>query len=648
MILWSRNRDNDLAAVNKAVVPTAPARSLVASAIKVNFEDISYNTYRFRDETWQRELWRLYDLIPEFRYSASWVGNCCSQVRIYVADVDKLGRVQKECTKPKIAALSDAVLGGPSSKAESLRSLGINMTVAGEAYIVGKPREDDVDEWFILSSTEIRRARQNRQWGDKIYPEVFNQGPGVVTRVWTPHPQRIWCADSPARSCQPVLRELEQLTKYIFSQIDSRLVSAGLLIIPNNLDLPDDGSNNSAGESLMIRLATAGAASLRGEGTALGVLPHIVEADPADIERGFKLLQFDSELSKQALELRAEAIRRLGIGLDMPPEVLEGQGTSNHWNGYLVEGIGIKIHIEPLMTRICDALNKAYLKPALKLLDEDPTRYTFAYDTSPLSVRPQRLTDALNLYEKGELTGEALREAGYFKASDAPTDEDRARTFVKELLLRDPQLIQNQAVRELAGITEEMLPQEAMIMPTPGGPMGQGGGGIGMGPSGPPPPPPPPTGIQSELPPPMPDTMDKEPAPPTGIQAGASTGGDLATMSGHDMALVMVAESTVRRALEMAGKRLLNKTNRDRWPDIPSFELHTRIRVADAAHAFRLLNGAWEQLPALVDMLDSEVDPEKLRRSLARYCSLVLVQGVAHDSRNLLSLMQAEELVCCG
>lgn len=647
-ILWSRDRQRDLELVNNVAIPAAPARSLVASAIKVNFEDISYNTYRFRDETWQRELWRLYDLVPEFAYSARWVGNCCSQVRIYVADVDKLGRVQKETTKPKIAALSDAVLGGPSSKAESLRALGINLTVAGEAYVVGKPRQDDVDEWFILSSTEIRRARQNRQWGDKMYPEVFNQGPGVVTRVWTPHPQRVWCADSPARSCQPVLRELEQLTKYIFSQIDSRLVSAGLLIIPNNLDLPDDGSNNSAGESLMIRLATAGAQSLRGEGTALGVLPHIIEAAPEDIERGFKLVDFSSELSKQALELRTEAVRRLGLGMDMPPEVLEGQGSQNHWSGYLTEGIGIKVHIEPLMIRICDALNKSYLKPALKILGEDASRYTFAFDTSPLSVRPQRLTDALNLYEKGELNGEALRQAGYFKESDAPTDEDRARTFVKELLLRDPQLIQNQAVRELAGITEEMLPQTAMIMPTPGGPMGAPGG---IGGSGPPPPPPPPTGIQSELPPPMPDTSgmsEPPPGPPTGIQAAASGDGTLAVMSGHDMALVILAEATVRRALELAGKRLLDKRNRDKWPDTPSFELHTRIPVSDSAHAFRLLNGAWEQLPAMVDMLESEVDPEKLRRSLARYCSIILVQGAPHEPRNLLNLMQAEELVCSG
>lgn len=643
-------KGKELAVASEAPVARrgASTRSLVASAMRVNFDDVSYNTYRFRDETWQRELWRLYDIVPEFAYASRWVGNCCSQVRIYVANIDKLGRVQGESTKPQITALAERVLGGPAAKAEALRSLGINLTVAGEAYIIGKPRENDHDEWFILSSTEVRRARQNRQWGDKVYPEVFNMGPNVTTRVWTPHPQRIWCADSPARSCQPVLRELEQLTKYVFSQIDSRLFSAGLLVIPNNLDLPDDGSNNSAGESLMIRLATAGAASLRGEGTALGVLPHIIEANPEDIERGFKLVTFDSELSKQALELRAEAVRRLGLGMDMPPEVLTGMSSGNHWQGWLIEGVGIKIHIEPIMTRICDALTTAYLKPALTLLGEDVSRFQFAFDTSPLNVRPQRLQDALNLNEKGIVDDQAVREAGYFKESQKPSEEEVAQKFVRELVLRDPNLFQNQAIRELCGITEEMVPQSAMIMPTPGGNFGQGG----MGGAGPPPPPPPPTGIQSELPPPMPDvtqsianTAPTPPganAPPTAIQASA------VEVSTQDIALIAVAEATVRRALELAGKRLLDRHSRNQWPDIPHSELHTRIAVKDQFHANRVLNGAWDQLPGIAGALGSTIDPERLQMSLDRYCTFLLTRGIVHEPKNLLQLLQAEGLVNSG
>lgn len=970
--------------------PAPRRRSLVASAIRTNFNDASYNSWKFRDETWQRELWRLYDLIPEFGFASRWVGQCCSRVRIYVAKVDDLGRVQEETKEPKINALADTLLGGPAAKAEALRSMGINLTVAGECYIVGRPNDDTGrDEWYVMSSSEIRKIRSRNgewqwAWGTPDgMPFKLDLTQQVVTRVWTPHPQRIWCADSPSRSCQATLRELEQLTKYIFSQIDSRLVGAGLLVIPNNLDLPQEENTTNASESLMVRLATAGAASLRGEGSALAVLPHIVESDPATIE-GWKLLSFESELSKQAMELRKEAVERLGVGMDMPPEVLSGMGESNHWclsmdtqiysrtrgwvnqdelsigdlvltlnhdtgisewqpvqhiyradvvdepmlqmegqnhsslstmehrwpvikgskkisgsrrrwttsqegfawldrvpiaaacggipvdakftddfvrlvaaytsdgtilyrdgidqrpairiakfqqheidelrrvlesvygyrvareyahptrtadgiafvlnvdeaealfdvtddykavtlqfvnaltqsqlelflssmidvgdgvtsknariffqveperlealehaailagyavrrgireknkdsfsqrplhwisisrsrmsfspmdnnpehttytgtvwcpttangtwfarrngtsfftgnSGFLIDGYGIKVHIEPLMNRICDALTKAYLVPALKLMGKDPARYTYSFDTSPLSLRPQRLQDALNLYEKNLLSGEAVRAAGYFKESDAPTEDENGRKYLQEVVLRDPQLIQNQAIREAVGIPEDLVPQSAMIAPTAQSiSMGGGSTGLGSGGSGPPPPPPPPTGIGSELPPPMPDTLGNVGAPPpggnppaggppTGIQAGAANLRQL-----QQMGVVVLAEATVRRGLELAGKRLLDRHNRDRWPDVPSFELHTRIKVQDVAHANRLLNGAWDQIDAITKLVDEDFDTDALRKSLTKYCVTLLIRGIAHDPPNLLSSLQADGVV---
>jgi hypothetical protein len=244
--------------------------------MKYRFDDASYNNYRFRDETWQRELWRLYDITPELRFSANWVGSACSRVDIYVAEVDKLGRIQGRAKKKEVAALSDTIFGGPVARAEAIRAGAINLTVAGEFYILGTTAKDS-DKWYVLSSSEIRRTKQGDIfWGDKkYYEEIVDMAKSMVTRVWTPHPQRIWCADSPARSCQAILRELEQLTKYVFSQIDSRLAGAGLLVIPNHLDFPAEDGISTAGESLMMRLATAMAASLKGEGTATALVPLI-------------------------------------------------------------------------------------------------------------------------------------------------------------------------------------------------------------------------------------------------------------------------------------------------------------------------------------------------------------------------------------
>lgn len=634
--------------------PRRPQRSLVASALRFRFDDASYASWRFRDEAWQRELWRLYRITPELRAAASWVGGCCSRVRIYVANVDDLGRVQGETKNKKIQALSDTLLGGPASKAEHLRMMGIDLSISGECYIVGRPDDKTGrDKWYIVTPTEFRKVRGSNgdwdwAWGPKGQEVRLDLEKQVITRVWTPDPERIWCADSPARSCAMILRELEQLTKMVAGEIDSRLIGNGLLIIPNDLDLPQEENTTNNAESLMVRLATAGAASLRGEGTALGVLPHIIEAQ--DPEK-FKHLTFSTELTKTAHELRGECIERLGVGMDMPPEVLSGMGDTNHWSGFLIDGYGIKVHIEPLMNRICQALTEAYLVPALMVMGEDPGRYTYAFDTSPLSLRPQRLQDALNLYEKGIISAQAVREAGFFRETDKPEIEESAGRTVIEILLRDPQLFQNAAVREAAGIPESVIPQLSMVAPTAQSVgLGPGGGGG----SGPPPPLPPPTGIQSELPEPMPETMGnvggppKQPggpigrppengAPPTGLTASA--------MTKQQMGIVVVAEATVRRALELANKKNLDKHTRNRWPDIPADELHTRNKVEDAARANRLLLGAFSQLDPMIKVVADNFDTEPLLASLHRYCTRLLIRGIPHEPPMLFTALQEDGVI---
>src|SRR6188474_1015784 len=112
-----------------AVTPPAhesPA-SMIASAIRLtNLDGRGWRSYKFGDDSWQQEVWRLYDIIGELRFVANWIGSACSRVRIYVAEVDANGRVQKEVEKKKIAGLADTLFGGPPHKSEALRMLGIN------------------------------------------------------------------------------------------------------------------------------------------------------------------------------------------------------------------------------------------------------------------------------------------------------------------------------------------------------------------------------------------------------------------------------------------------------------------------------------------------------------------------------------------
>lgn len=621
-----------------AELEQANPTSLVASAAQVTINRAdAWREFKLRDEEWQRECWRFYDVIGELHFAANYVGSGCSRVRIFVAEVDELGRLGEEVEDDdEVQALADTAFGGAASKAEALRSLGVNLTVAGEAYIAAMSRkgQDDNDKWFVVSAADLKRQGGNliADLGDRKVE--LTPGRDMVIRMWTPHPRKSRLADCPTRAALPVLRELEQLTKFVFSQIDSRLAGAGLLPIPNNLDFPyDDGNGNvlNGAQGVMKALTDAAAASLTGQGSAAALVPIIIEMPPDAIQAmPERPIRFDSELSDKAKLLRDEALARLALSMDMPPEVITGTGDTNHWSAWHIEESTVKIHIEPLMNRICEALTEAYLKPALKVLGKDPKKYAFGFDTAPLTVRPDRLKDTLMLFEQGVVNSDAVLRAGnYNPATDAPTEEEEAARYIKELMLRDPTLFQIEGIREAAGIhnVDTAVPL-AEIGPGPGGDINA---------PGPPPPPAPDKAVDNGQTAPMPDTK------PGGTGSNGSGliagGGPLEPQVIEPPSPVLVAANLlVEAALDKAGKRLLTREHRAAWKDVPAFELHTKIKVQGQAHCEKLLDGVWERLPAAFEGLN--VDTRRMEKVLDRYCSIMLTRATAHHRSMLAAVLK--------
>lgn len=604
----------------------APANSLIASAARVTLDNSSWRNYRLRDELWQIECWRLYDCIGELHFAAGWVGSACSRVRIYVAKVDDLGRIAGEVEDDKeVEAISDTLFGGPASKAEALRAIGIALTVAGECYLIGLAKKTEAnqgsrDKWLVVAPSELKRIGDRLQLrkGRAEWMEI-NPGRDIVIRLWTPHPRMMDLADSPTRAATPILIELERLTRYVFSQIDSRLIGAGILPIPAGLRFPRaDGTIGDAGD-LMMELAEAGKASISGEGSAAGVIPILVEMPAEDISKMRDPITFESVMSEHAKELRDEAIRRLALAMDMPPEVMQGSGETNHFNAWHIEESAVKIHIEPLMTRICDGLTEAYLKPALKALNKDPDRYCLWYDTAPLTVRPNRLQDTLNLYERGIVSAEAVRRAGdYSDSTDAPSQEEENTRFIKELLLRDPTLFQSVPIREAIGIEiEEVAPAE--LMP------GQPGDPNAPGPA---PPPAPQRSVDSSEPGQNSPDLPQQTRPQTrnGTSNGLIAGLEYVEPPSAELVL---ADTMVFRALQVAGARLLTRAHFDQWKDVPKHVLHTRIKVKDNDHADKLLLGAWDEFASLAEGLSFQ--DSMVHNVLDQYCRTLMLRSLPHS-----------------
>lgn len=590
--------------------PIAVPQAIVAAATQIALDGSSWKNFKFGDQKWQEEAWRHYDICGELRYIANWIGNAVSRCRLYVAEVDDSGRPGEEATDPDIIAIAETMFGGPAGRAEAQRALGIHLTVPGEAYIVAESVEKaDTDIWYVASTTEVRRNndkivvdRSNIYGGGK---RELEEKKDLLIRVWTPHPRRHDLADTAVRAVLPILREIEQLTKHVFAQIDSRLAGAGLLLLPNEIEFPRDENDPNDLQGFMQVLARNMGAALSSREDPSSLVPVMAKV-PGEYVDKIKHLTFETPLTEAAKELRQEAIRRLALALDVPPEILLGQGSANHWSAWQIEEAAVKVHVVPVVSRIADALTSAYLTPALKILGEDPERFTFWFDTSPLTQRPDRQAEAKDAHALGLISDKAMRQAGNWSEEDAPDDDERQRRLVIELIKLNPAFAADPKMKEIAGLPPEVLEAPEALPQVAG---------------------------EDPLVRPPTSAVGPAPAPPDQGRGLPARPQDTGTPA--QAALEVGSDIVVRRAMELAGKRLLTRTARvePKCQATPAHLLHTHLKVLNDAHATNLLAGAFDYVPAIAERAGA--NPSRLTTLLDIYCRELLLRGVAHDAEAL-------------
>jgi catechol 2,3-dioxygenase-like lactoylglutathione lyase family enzyme len=512
--------------------------------------------------------------------------------------------------------------------------------VAGDVFIVAEGYQsaangDSIaDKWYVCSSSEVYRrgddimVRRSITHGGGQYK--LNPQKDLLIRAWNPHPRRYDAADSTVRAILPVLRELEQCTKRVFAELDSRLAGAGILLLPDNIDFPrvpteNPGDPQPTGvEGFSALLQRTMATSMQQRDSAAAVVPIILQASTDALDK-IKHLTFDSQISDKIGELRKDAVSRMAMSLDIPPEVLTGMGASNHWSSWQIEESSIKIHIEPLLIQLADALNIGYFQPALKAAGiQNPEKHTLWFDVGPLAVRPNRSDQALQFAEKEFISAKAARDNAAFTDDDAPDDEERVYNIVKALLQAQPAYAADPEVQKILGLPKIAAPAAPGAAPEdslmPGDP---GYDEAGTEPAD--------AGARGL--PQLPSVADAEAG-----KVGGQKLGQLAASLNADVGggrLFFAADSAVRRALELAGGRLVPGPQRARYP-VPKHELHTRVQP-QAARVPALLAGAWTHVREQAPFLG--VDPDALEELLGGYCTELLTRGVAHDGEMLRSTL---------
>lgn len=346
-----------------------PGGSLLASAHRItskNSKDRVRGTYQVPAAAgWQSDAWDMYDMVGEQRFLTATLAGRTGQARFYVGTMPESPTAEPDPTEDQaLIDLFDSLGGTAVRWHQMVVRQALNLLVAGEVWLVGIPPTllypgsqivdalpteggpdllEDLNtvhslEWHVLSVSEVMFLEGNR-----VRVNMSASGAGSVEapiddlyliRIWRPHPRWSWEAESPTRSCLPTLRELVGLTMHIGAQIDSRLAGAGLLFVPQTASaalkrqsgLPEDSEEDPFTESLMQAMLTP----IQDRGVPSALVPLIVTAPDESIDK-FRYMSFSGPLDAEARELRDEAIRRLALGQDAPPELLLGVSGMNHW-----------------------------------------------------------------------------------------------------------------------------------------------------------------------------------------------------------------------------------------------------------------------------------------------------------------------------
>lgn len=499
-----------------------PLTTLLASAQRLGQTDIKTKKKRSGSATggsWQDDAWDMYDLVGEQRFLATNLAGQLAKAHLFVGKVTPGADAPErlEDGEGQLATrLLDSFGSSDAGRAQILNRLAVNLFIPGEGWIVGIPPQneeqisgddlrgntpgapdglmltqrigqaadaepekttalDRVDvedlEWRMLSVSEVSinstTGMVELQLDDGEKAE-YDPDDLYLIRVWRPHPRKWWEADSPTRSSLPVLKELVGLTMHVSAQVDSRLAGAGLLVLPQSVQraLAAQAGNDpeADGDQFTDSLIEAMLTPISDRASASAVVPLVVTV-PDDAVEQIRHISFAQPLDEKAQTLRDEAIRRLALGQDAPPELLLGTGNMNHWGGWLVQQETVSTHIEPVLALICDALTTQFLWDALienGVEPEEAQKYVVWYDVDHLIARPNLGSDALALHERGAISDDVLRRAHGYDETDAPqetakADDDPALSLVLDMIRTAPSLAQSPGIPELVRQLRDVL-----------------------------------------------------------------------------------------------------------------------------------------------------------------------------------------------
>ena len=293
-----------------ASLPEPPALTAAAAPVKEPRTELLRTT-----DMWQEEVWGYHDTLGEFRYAVDWESKMLSRVRLYAAKLEPGADEPVRANAGTAVDLMTQFAGGPAGQAQIIDGLGTQLTVPGEGYLIVE-NVNGVEKWSVRSIDEVRAARGHYEVIDETSATsgynwrrlAADSMPPI--RVWKPNKRYHHLADSPARAARSTMRELELVNRLIDAQYLSRLASAGVWLVPDEISFPVREEFADAPDPFMAEWIEIAADAIRTPGTAAASVPIPIKV-PTEYVDKIKHLDLTLKIDEKIIDKRESAIKRL-------------------------------------------------------------------------------------------------------------------------------------------------------------------------------------------------------------------------------------------------------------------------------------------------------------------------------------------------
>lgn len=404
--------------------------------------------------------WVFFHTIGPLNYAINWRASALSRVSIVAAEIQPGMEPQILESGPAVDAVE--MLKWDESKIMS--GLSVQTDVPGRGYLVGQQGPDDqVARFEVFSREQVRIVKdtQRRQIGQPPVYELNETGAGwvrvpdaMVIPVRHADPQYSYLDTSTTRAALTVLREIDLYDKELVATLVSRIANNGLLFVPSEVSFPNRSTQNDNEDPFTYELIETARVGIADPGSASAAIPIPLRV-PSQYIEAFRHLKLSDPVDANVLSARSVAYERLADTLNLPREIITGVSAASHWGAWALEESAIKTHIAPSVELICGQLTTGFLYPQLiankkPLTGPNGGRLVVWYDASALVLHPDLSQKAIELYDRVELSGDALRRESGFSEDDAP-DGKQTRDQILRKVSSNGQLA-FQVIDELTGI----------------------------------------------------------------------------------------------------------------------------------------------------------------------------------------------------